>query len=57
MSEDILDQLNNLSNKWRWAQPEVRQVCEQAIYEIRLLREIQKVKNEYGSQRLAEGAD
>jgi len=57
MSEDILDQLNNLSNKWQWAQPEVRQVCEQAIYEIRLLRELQKVKHEYGPHGFSEGAD
>lgn len=57
MSEDILDQLNNLSNKWRWAQPEVRQVCEQAIYEIRLLRELKKVKHEYGPHGFSEGAD
>ena len=39
MNDNILDRLQNIANKWRWAQPEVRDVCKDAIYEIRMLRE------------------
>lgn len=40
MNNDILDRLQELANKWQWAQPEVRDVCRDAIYEIRLLRQL-----------------
>jgi hypothetical protein len=46
-----------MANKWHDANREVFEVCRDAAEEIRVLREIQKVKNEYGSQRLVEGAD
>jgi hypothetical protein len=54
---DILDRLQELANKWQWAQPEVRDVCKDAMYEIRLLREPKGTKHEYGSQGFSEGAD
>jgi hypothetical protein len=57
MSEHIEQRLRNMANKWQDANREVFEVCRDAAEEIRVLREIQKVKNEYGSQRLVEGAD
>jgi hypothetical protein len=57
MSEHIEQRLRNMANKWHDANREVFEVCRDAAEEIRVLREIQKVKNEYGSQRLVEGAD
>lgn len=57
MNDDILNRLNDLANKWDWAQPEVARICRDAMYEINLLREVKKVRNEHGSQRLVEGAD
>lgn len=57
MNEDILDRLQALANKWQWAQPEVKDVCKDAIYEIRLLRNLKETKDEYGSQGFSCGAD
>jgi len=57
MSEHIEQRLRNMANKWHDANREVFEVCRDAAEEIRVLREIQKVQNEYGSQRLVEGAD
>ena len=57
MNEDILNKLEILANKWKYAQPDVYETCIAAIHEIHLLREIQKVKNEYGSQGFSCGAD
>ena len=36
--EDIIHRLKNLGEKWRWANPEVTEVCRDAILEIALLR-------------------
>ena len=57
MSEHIEQRLRNMANKWHDANREVFEVCRDAAEEIRVLREIQKVQNESGSQRLVEGAD
>ena len=57
MSEHIEQRLRNMANKWHDANREVFEVCRDAAEEIRVLREIQKAQNEYGSQRLVEGAD
>ena len=57
MNEHIEQRLRNMANKWHDANREVFEVCRDAAEEIRVLREIQKVQNEYGSQRLVEGAD
>ena len=57
MSEHIEQRLRNMANKWHDANRELYEVCRDASEEIRVLREIQKVQNEYGSQRLVEGAD
>ena len=57
MNEDILDRLQAVANKWQWAQPEVKDVCKDAIYEIRLLRNLKETKDEYGSQGFSCGAD
>jgi hypothetical protein len=55
--KDILDKLQELSNKWQWAHREAHDICKEAIYEIRLLRELRRIRHEYGSQRFSEGAD
>jgi len=55
--QDILDKLQNLANKWTWAHREAHDVCKEAMYEIRLLRELRRVRNEYGPQGFSEGAD
>ncbi len=40
---DILLRLNDLANKWNWANPEVAATCRDAILEIRMLRHIKEV--------------
>lgn len=36
--EDIVTRLSKISEKWRWANPEVHDICKDAIFEIMLLR-------------------
>jgi hypothetical protein len=57
MSEHIEQRLRNMANKWHDANREVFEVCRDAAEEIRVLRELKRIKHEYGSQRFSEGAD